>query len=187
MILGGDEIGRSQGGNNNAYCQDNDVSWFDWERADSGLLDFTRRVIHLMRAHPAFQRRRWFKGRPLRGRGVSDIAWFRFDGREMSEEDWNAGFAKSLAVFLNGDALRDLDADGRPLRDDSFLLVFNAHHEPLPFTMPPAAFGGAWRVLVDTTSNTGESSRTAAAGEVLDIEGRSMLVLARSPGSSGSP
>ena len=180
MILAGDEIGRTQHGNNNAYCQDNEISWFDWEAADRGLLEFTRRVVQLKRGHPVFQRRRWFKGRPLHGKDVADIAWFRPDGQPMSEEDWQVGFVKSIAVFLNGDALRDLDDTGERLRDESFLLVFNAHHEALPYTMPPEAFGGEWSVVVDTTTELGEHQRTLAAGEVLEMAARSLMVLARS-------
>jgi len=178
MLLGGDEMGRTQGGNNNAYCQDNEISWFDWEAADADLLAFTRRLVALMRTHPVFQRRRWFKGRLLHGTDVADIAWFRFDGGEMSEEDWQAGFAKSLAVFLNGDALRDVDADGQLPKDDSFLLVLNAHHEPLPCALPPERFGAAWRVEVDTTTARGDADRTVGAGEQLEVPARSMRRLA---------
>jgi len=179
MIVAGDEIGRTQHGNNNAYCQDNEISWLDWESADRALLEFTRRVVHLKREHPVFQRRRWFKGRPLHGKDVADIAWLRPDGEPMSEEDWQAGFVKSLALFLNGDALRDLDADGERLRDDSFLLLFNAHHEPLPFVMPAASFGEQWHVVVDTTTELGENSRTVASGAAIEVPGRAMLVLSR--------
>ena len=117
MLLGGDEIGRTQQGNNNAYCQDNEISWFDWNSADRGLLEFTRRVIRLRNEHPVFRRRGWFKGRPLHGAGISDIAWLRTDGEPMSEEDWQQGFAKSLMVFLNGEALHDTDREGTRLRD----------------------------------------------------------------------
>jgi glycogen operon protein len=126
-----------------------------------------------------FQRRRWFKGRALRGRDVADIAWFRFDGEEMSEEDWGNGFAKSLAVFLNGEDLRDVDAEGNRLRDDSFLLVFNAHHDQLTLTLPSATFGKRWEVVVDTNVDSGESEVSVAAGESIEIPPHSMLVLAR--------
>ena len=177
MLLGGDEIGRTQQGNNNAYCQDNEISWFDWEHVDQDLLEFTRRLVHLYAAHPVFRRRRWFKGRPVRGAGVGDIAWFRPDGVEMSDDDWQQPHAKSSAVFLNGDALRERDDEGRPIPDDSFLLLFNAHHEPLTFRMPAEKFGSRWRVEVDTAGNHESSS---VAGEAtLELAGRSVVVLSR--------
>ena len=177
MLLGGDEIGRTQHGNNNAYCQDNETSWFDWEHVDEELLEFTRRLIRLQAEHPVFRRRGWFKGRPVRGAGVSDIAWFRPDGAEMSDEDWQQPHAKSFGVFLNGDALRERDDEGRPIRDDSFLLLFNAHHEPLTFTMPAEKFGSRWKVEIDTAGNHESSS---VAGEAtLELAGRSAVVLSR--------
>jgi isoamylase len=180
MILGGDEIGRTQNGNNNAYCQDNEISWFDWGSPNAELCEFTRRVVDLMRTHAVFQRRRWFKGRPLRGKDAPDIAWLRFDGREMSDEDWGADGIKSFGMFLNGDALTDFNADGTRVRDDSFLLIFNAHHEPIAFTMPPSSFGADWRVVVDTMSGIGESDQLAEAGESFDVPARCMLVLCQS-------
>jgi isoamylase len=188
MLLAGDEMGRTQQGNNNAYCQDSELSWFDWEGADRGLLEFTRRVIHLMREHAVFQRRRWFKGKPLHGRDVGDIAWFRFDGEGMNDEDWQNGHARSFAMFLNGDALRDVDEDGRRLRDDSFLLVFNAHHEALPFVIP-APLGGGWKVVVDTTTEIGESGRDAqdvGTDAPLEMAARSVLVLSRGTKREGN-
>ena len=139
MLLAGDELGRTQQGNNNAYCQDNELSWIDWDNGDAKLFEFTRRVIELQARHPVFRRRGWFKGQPVRRAGGSDIAWFRPDGVEMSDEDWNQEHAKAFAVFFNGDALRDRDEDGRAVRDDSFLLLFSAHDEALSFTMPAAS------------------------------------------------
>jgi len=183
MLLGGDEMGRTQRGNNNAYCQDNEISWFDWDSMDRGLVEFTRRVIRLRSEHPVFHRRGWFKGRPLRGKGVSDIAWLRPDGEGMSDEDWQQGFVKSLMVFLNGDALHELDPDGRRVRDAAFLLLFNAHHEPLDFTLPPASFGDAWDVVIDTTTEVGERQARFTAGSVTKVEGRSIAVLSRPSGS----
>ncbi len=99
MLVAGDEIGRTQGGNNNAYCQDNEISWLDWENADLEFLDYVRRLIHFVKAHPTFGRKRWFQGRPIKGVGLEDISWFLPDGNEMSEEHWNNGFAKSLAIY----------------------------------------------------------------------------------------
>src|SRR5438105_6292780 len=152
MISGGDEIGRSQKGNNNGYCQDNELSWFDWENMDRPLFEFTRNLIELRRKHRIFHRRRWFQGRPLHGTDVKDIAWFTPQGKEMTEEDWKAGFAKSLAVFLNGDAITTPGLFGERVEDDTFYVVFNAHHEPLVFTMPDARLAPAWLKVVDTDS-----------------------------------
>src|ERR1700710_1079771 len=135
MLLGGDETGHTQGGNNNAYCQDNEISWLDWETLDDGLLEFAARLIALRREHPVFHRRRWFQGKAIRGAEVRDLGWFRPDGELMSDEDWQHGFAKSLGVFLNGEAMESLDERGEPVRDDSFYVLFNAHHEPLPFRL----------------------------------------------------
>jgi glycogen operon protein len=187
MILGGDELGRTQGGNNNAYCQDNEISWLDWDSADRDLLEFTRRVIDVLQTHPVFQRRRWFKGLPLRGKGVCDIAWFRFDGEEMLEQDWDAGVVNSLAVFLNGDALRDVDDQGHRLRDDSFLLVFNGHHESLSFTLPPPPFGDEWAVIVDTAREDGGRAAAVKARATIEVQSRSILVLSRPPAPVGGP
>jgi isoamylase len=179
MLLGGDEVGRTQQGNNNAYCQDNEISWFDWEHVDHRLLEFTRRVIQLHADHPAFRRRRWFKGRPLRGTGVSDIAWFRPDGEQMSEEDWQQAHAKSFAIFLNGDALRDVDEDGRPVRDDSFLVLFNAHHENLTFKMPAQSFGHAWSIVIDTAAESEDQGRSVEAGGTIEVSERAVVVASR--------
>jgi glycogen operon protein len=179
MLVGGDEMGRTQQGNNNAYCQDNEISWFDWESMDRALVEFTRRVIRIRSEHPVFRRRGWFKGRPLRGKGISDIAWLRPDGEGMSDEDWQQGFVKSLTVFLNGDALPDLDPDGRRECDAAFLLMFNAHHEPLDFTLPAASFGETWDVVIDTTTEVGERQARVTAGSTMKVEGRSMVVLSR--------
>jgi len=179
MLLGGDEIGRSQQGNNNAYCQDNELSWFDWEHADRGVLAFTQRLIRLQRQHPVFQRRGWFKGRALRGAGVSDIAWFRPDAERMSDQDWQEGFAKSLMLFLNGDALRELNDDGSAVKDDSFLMLFNADHDAHAFKLPGRSFGERWSLELDTATETGERTLTPAAGESVKVAGRSLIVLSR--------
>jgi glycogen operon protein len=186
MILAGDELGRTQQGNNNAYCQDNELSWIDWDHGDAKLCEFTRRVIALQARHPVFRRRGWFKGQPVRRAGASDIAWFRPDGNEMSDEDWNQEHARAFAVFLNGDALRERDEDGRPVRDDSFLLLFNAHHDTLGFTVPAAAFGHSWQVAVDTAADFVGRGRAIGAGEVIELAGRSVLVASR-PHLASSP
>jgi len=179
MLLGGDELGRTQQGNNNAYCQDNELSWIDWESGDARLREFTRRVIELQAAHPVFRRRGWFKGQPLRGAGVSDIAWFNPDGAEMTDEDWNSAHAKAFAVFLNGDALRERDEQGRTVRDDSFLLLFNAHDETISFTLPPESFGRKWQVVVDTKTDAVGNGPSLAAGDAVEVAGRSIVVASR--------
>jgi glycogen operon protein len=181
MLLGGDEIGRTQRGNNNAYCQDNETSWYDWDDADLELLDFTRQLIAFRQAHPVFRRRGWFKGRPIKGRGSADIAWFKPDGVEMTEQDWTEWFAKSFAVFLNGDALRSRDEQGRRVRDDSFLLLFNAHVEGVNFVLPDASWGRHWRPEIDTVvagSFIPDASDLAASASIIR-SGLSLLVLRR--------
>jgi isoamylase len=160
MMLHGDEIGRTQRGNNNAYCQDNEISWVDWEHVDEDLLAFTSVVTAIRRQYAVFRRRRWFQGRPIHGNGVSDIAWFAPDGREMNEDDWNAPSAKTIAVFLNGDALPWQDPRGHPMRSDSFLMLFNAHHETIDFVVPAEEWGLEWRVVLDTSHVVPEADPT---------------------------
>ncbi|MFL5313211.1 MAG: glycogen debranching protein GlgX [Myxococcales bacterium] len=182
MISGGDEIGRSQKGNNNAYCQDNELSWFDWENFDEPLLNFTRNLIALRRKHRIFARRKWFQGRPLHGTGVKDIAWFTPHAKEMSEEDWKAGFAKSLGVFLNGDAIASTDMYGDRVTDDSFYFIFNAHHEPLQFTLPDGSFAQNWLKLIDTNDRPRRHDRRKGqqefpAGGKIEVPARSLILL----------
>jgi len=140
MLQAGDEIGRTQYGNNNAYCQDNELSWLDWELDSSQqeLLDFTRFVIRLFHRHPVLRRRKFFRGRQLRGSEVKDLAWFRPDGQETTDQDWNNGYARVLGVRLAGDAIAEVDEQGNAIVDDTLLLLLNAHHEPLSFTLPEA-------------------------------------------------
>ncbi|HVE45472.1 MAG TPA: glycogen debranching protein GlgX [Acidimicrobiales bacterium] len=178
MILGGDEIGRTQMGNNNAYCQDNEISWLNWEEQDGALTAFTSRLISLRKMHPVFRRRRFFQGRPLRGPESTDIAWFRPDGSEMTEEDWQEGFAKAVMVFLNGDAILTPDSRGEPIFGESFLVLFNGFHEPLDFTMPAPGFGERWVNTVDTADALREGEQ-AKAGEQVTVEGRSVMLLRR--------
>jgi len=181
MLLGGDEMGRTQAGNNNAYCQDDEISWFDWQNVDADLLEYTTRLIALRRAHPVFRRRRWFQGKPIHGEGVRDIGWFRPDGELMRDEDWQRAFSKSIGVFLNGDAISSLDERGEPVKDDSFYVLFNAHHEPLPFRLPAREqWGNRWRKVLDTTEplpNPGQEVHEA--GNEIPVESRSVVVLVR--------
>jgi isoamylase len=182
MILGGDEIGRTQQGNNNAYCQDNEISWYDWANADQHLLEFTRRLIRFTHRHPVFCRRRWFQGRPIHGSNVSDIGWFTPGGTEMSEDDWRAGFAKFLAVFLNGHAIPTPNERGEQIIDDSFYLMFNAHHEPLEFMFPDAKWGERWVEILDTCSGTDDLDEEKFGIEhpargTIDVQAWSLRVL----------
>ncbi|MET0577477.1 MAG: glycogen debranching protein GlgX, partial [Ilumatobacteraceae bacterium] len=178
MIRAGDEIGHTQHGNNNAYCQDNDISWLQWPDADRQLFEFCRSVIALRAQHPVFRRRRFFEGRALRGHDVSDIAWFRPDGIEMTDDDWTAGFARSLGVFLNGASLPDPDPLGRQINDDSFLILFNAHEHPVTFMIPPARWGPDWTTVLDTAA-PGAAPFRVNAGGTADIEAFSLRLLGR--------
>lgn len=183
MLLGGDEIGRTQRGNNNAYCQDNDISWFDWEHLDTDLLAFTRHIIDLRRQHPVFKRRRWFQGRPIYGSDADDIGWFTPAGNEMSEEDWNTGFAKSLGVFLNGEGIAAPDPRGERVIDDSFYILFNSHHEAIGFHLPTRDWGRAWIKVLDTYKDTIERRRQKdqvyKARQKVMVPSRSLLVMRR--------
>ncbi|HLH68766.1 MAG TPA: glycogen debranching protein GlgX [Candidatus Dormibacteraeota bacterium] len=174
MILAGDEMGRTQRGNNNAYCQDNEISWLDWEHRDEQLLEFTARLIRLRREHPVFRRRRWFLGRPIHGEGMTDIAWFKPDGNPMTDRDWNDGFARSLAVFLNGEEIASPDPRGRRLRDDSFFILFNAHDQPLRFVLPRGPYGRRWMRILDTANPL---PRFYRAGGQVPVEERSLVLL----------
>ncbi len=185
MIVHGDEMGRTQHGNNNAYCQDNAVSWVDWADARQhwALQEFTAKVIKLRHEHPVLRRRRFFGGRPIRkGDELRDIAWFTTKGEEMTERDWDTDFGKAVAVFLNGEGIPDLDQRGQQVTDDSFLLCFNAHYEALDFTAPPSSYGSTWESTLDTAQPVDhqiDGPRTVKAGEVIAVEARSLLVLCR--------
>ncbi|MFC9326815.1 glycogen debranching protein GlgX [Kitasatospora sp. NPDC057015] len=209
MLSHGDELGRTQHGNNNAYCQDNELSWVHWPAepkagpdgtddapgaegtaaepagagSDARLLEFTQGMIWLRRDHPVFRRRRFFHGRPVSGThdDLTDIAWFTPAGEEMTKRDWGASYAKSLTVFLNGDAISEPDRRGGKITDDSFLLMFNAHFEPLEFTVP-AGHGKEWHVVVDTAQPVLPAPGTGArvkAGDALWLTDRSLMVLQR--------
>ncbi|MBN1699445.1 MAG: glycogen debranching protein GlgX [Spirochaetales bacterium] len=177
MLLGGDEISRTQGGNNNAYCQDNDITWFHWDKKDEELLDFTTRLIRFRQDHPVFRRRHWFKGRFIHGSNVEDIGWFTIAGDEMEENHWGEGFAKSIGVFLNGKAISRQDERGRPIVDDSFYLLFNSHHEPLPFILPDKTWGRVWKVVLDTARGWMNREITLKARGKIDVKDRSLVVL----------
>ncbi len=194
MLAAGDEMSRSQGGNNNAYCQDNEISWVHWPPAGSFpgvlgpgaaevLVDFTQRLIRLRRDHPALRRRQYLQGRPVRGADdqLGDVAWFTPGGEEMTEQDWDAGSAQSLTVFLNGGAITEADRRGQPIRDDSFLLLFNASPRDLEFVVPPARYGESWETVLDTAhpAERFEDPVMAKAGGLIPVRDRSLQVLRR--------
>jgi isoamylase len=178
MLVAGDELSRTQNGNNNAYCQDNELSWINWDKADKELINFTKQLIHFRHKHPTFRRRRWFQGQPIKGIGIEDIGWFQPDGSEMSEEHWNQDFAKSMAVFLNGQGIRSVGPKGEQVTDDSFYIIFNAHHERLEFRLPSRKYGSNWIKVIDTnTSTITDDSETYNAKETIIAESRSIIVL----------
>jgi glycogen operon protein len=175
MLLGGDESGRTQGGNNNAYCQDNEISWQDWDHVDADLLEYTRRLIALRREHPVLRRRRWFQGLPIRG--SVDLGWCKPDGTEMSDQDWDAGSTASVGLFLNGEAITDRDRRGQRVTDDSFLLLFNADHEPIEWTLPKQ-WGDCWEAVLETSGPEREGERLES-GRALAVAPRSLVVMQR--------
>jgi glycogen operon protein len=180
MLLAGDEIGRTQRGNNNAYCQDSEIGWVDWtlDRRAKDLLAFTRRAIALRRKHPAIGRAKFFYGRRIAGSEVKDLAWFRPDGKEMTEDDWTNGLTRCFALRMAGDALDEVDARGRPLRDDTLLLVLNAHWQPVTFVLPAHRPGLRWEPLLYTRTPDGYvRPRPLKAGAAYDIEARSLALL----------
>jgi glycogen operon protein len=151
MLLGGDEIGRTQRGNNNAWCQDNEVSWYDWNSDPHAeeLRDFTRRVIRLRRQHPVFRRDSFLRGQKIGESELPDVWWFRADGRKMTRRDWNDG-ERVLGMFLNGKGITSLGHRGEQIEDDSFIVLFNAHHEDRAFMLPRRGFGAQWTVELST-------------------------------------
>ncbi|WP_149202969.1 glycogen debranching protein GlgX [Actinotalea subterranea] len=185
MIAHGDELGRTQAGNNNGYCQDNELTWVDWDldEAQEKHLEFARRVVRLRREHPVLRRRRFFFGSADHGgeSELGDIAWLTTSGEHMSDADWQDGLARAVMVFLNGEAIAEPDARGERVVDDSFLIMYNAAPEPETFTLPPAEFGTTWTCVVDT-DHTLEPGAEVGAGATVEITGRSTLVLMRPVG-----
>ncbi|HEV7213142.1 MAG TPA: glycogen debranching protein GlgX [Blastococcus sp.] len=180
MLLHGDELGRSQRGNNNGYCQDSELTWIDWDDVDEGLLEFTKLVTKLRIDHPTFRRRRFFHGRPVRraeGDPVQDIAWLTPDGDIMTDDDWDVGFAKSLAMYLNGHGIRETDERGEDVVDDCFFLAFNAGDESIEFTAPSSDYAQTWTVVVDTAEFGEVAPVEVKAGDKLTVDARAMVVL----------
>ena len=176
MLVAGDEQGRTQQGNNNAYCQDNEISWLNWANVDVSLLDFTKKLIHFRREHPVFCRRKWFQGLPIRGTGVEDIVWFLPDASEMDDHHWQEDYARSLAVFLNGAGIRSVDTDGKKIVDANFYLIFNAYWEDVTYTLPGENYGAGWFKILDTNNDTIESFGNYSAGDSILVPSRSILL-----------
>jgi glycogen operon protein len=188
MIRGGDELSQSQGGNNNAYCQDNELNWLDWELnpEQQEFLEFVRRMTELWRTQPVFQRRRFFYGRGIRGSAIKDISWIDSTGQEMSDDAWSAGFIRSLGIRLAGDLIGDLDERGQPVTGDSFLLLLNAHHEPIPFQLPATKVEHRWERLVDTT-NPSAGASMVSSNEPYQLAARSLSVFRTSTIAATEP
>jgi isoamylase len=178
MICGGDEIGRTQLGNNNAYCQDNEISWYDWNLDDrrKKLLEFTAKLIELRRAHPNLRRRKFYQDRVVHHSVVKDIAWYRTDGQEMTEEEWNAGWVRSLAWMLNGQTLDAVNEMGQPVKDDTFLVLLNSSHEKVSYRLPDGPHGHGWQMVLDT-SDLEEPFKSGELGASVELAARSLVLL----------
>ncbi len=180
MLLAGDELGHTQQGNNNAYCQDNNLSWIDWNLRpeDRELYAFVERMIQIRKQHPIFRRRNFFQGRQIRGAGIKDILWLKPDGLEMSDAEWNTSFARCLGVYLLGNALDEQDQRGCPIVDDDFLMLLNAHHEPIHFVLPAYRSNARWQALLDTSNTFGQPPEGYYfAGKAYPLQGRALALL----------
>ncbi|CAH0246363.1 Glycogen operon protein GlgX homolog [Microbacterium oxydans] len=179
MISHGDELGRTQGGNNNGYAQDNEITWVDWDAADHPLIEFTAAVTRLRRTHPTFRRSRFFDGRPVRaedGERIPDVVWLRPDAVPMAPEDWDSGFGLSVGMFLNGHGIREKDLRGRPVTDQNFLVYFNSGDEAVDLTLPDDRHGDSWQIMIDTAGERGNES-AVPAGDSIELQAKSLLVL----------
>jgi glycogen operon protein len=181
MICAGDEMGRTQGGNNNAYCHDDEISWLDWNLDDRrrALLGFTRRLVRLRLSQPVLQRRRFFRGGHLWDSSLKDLAWFRPDGAEMTQEDWEKPFARSVAFLLGGDAISTPDERGARIVGDTLLVLLNSWHEPVRQVLPDVVWGREWEILLDTAGGTDAKRDLVAAGGSVPVEARSLVLLSR--------
>ena len=180
MLLAGDELGNTQNGNNNVYCQDNEISWIDWQAADQELLDYTKSLIRFCNEHPSFRRRRWFQGLPVTGSEIKDIIWFYPDGNAVPDPAWENDLAKTFGVYLNGEGIRCVNFDGQRIKDDSFLIIFNSTDEPVNFVLPASERGDRWYILIDSNKGYISEKKTEkefGAGESLSVPERSVMVL----------
>jgi glycogen operon protein len=178
MLCGGDELSHTQQGNNNAYCQDNELTWLNWDLNDEQkrFLEFVRKVTSIRREQPVFQRRKFFQGRRIRGSDFKDVSWFEPAGKEMSDEAWNAGFVQCLGLRLAGDVIGDVDERGEPIVGETLLLLLNAHHEPIPFTLPETRPEHHWERLLDTY-DLSEAVLLFTGGQHYLLQGRSLALL----------
>jgi glycogen operon protein len=178
MLCGGDEIGRTQNGNNNAYCQDNEISWNNWnlDERKRKLLDFTCGLIAFRRKHPNLRRRKFFQDREVYHPSSRDIAWYRTDGQEMTQEQWNTGWMRSLAVMLNGQTLGQVDQMGDPITDDTFLVMLNSFGNCVTYTLPHSPRNRGWKLLMNTHELDDPFGEKLLEG-VLDVAGRSVMIL----------
>jgi glycogen operon protein len=180
MMLAGDEIGRSQLGNNNAYCQDNELSWTHWDldREQQDFLEFVSNMIEFRRRHPVFSRRRFLQANAINAEGLKEIVWLTPEGTEMTETEWNQHFARCLGVYLAGAAIERSDKRGRPVTDNNFMLLFNAHHEEIPFVLPQFLTDKAWWTVLDTSAEGNPfEQRRHEAGALYPLQGRSLALL----------
>jgi glycogen operon protein len=179
MLVHGDELGRTQLGNNNGYCQDSELTWINWESIDQPLVEFTAAVNALRAKHPTFRRSRFFDGRPvLRGEGerLPDIVWLDADGTTMKPEDWDSGFGRSVGMFLNGDGIQGKDVRGRRITDVNFLLYFNAHDDMVKFSLPSDEYAPAWDIIIDTAGHNADTAPVKAGGHI-PVDAKSLVVL----------
>lgn len=182
MLLGGDEFSRTQHGNNNAWCQDNELSWFhwDWDDDQRALFEFTHRLVELRREHPVFRRPAFLEGTGGEGSDLPDVWWMRPDGRRMTQRDWRHGDARAIGVFLNGEEIPMLTQRGEPVVDESFLLLFNGHYEPIEFKLPTKRFGARWQFALSTAEpDVADGARSYTARVGVPVESRSIIVLRR--------
>ena len=179
MILGGDELSHGQKGNNNTYCQDNELTWLNWDldERQKSFLEFAKKLIVIWRTQPVLQRRKFFQGRAIRGSDIKDISFFSPSGQEMSDEDWNAGFVKCLGVRLAGDLINDENERGEPIVGETLLLLLNAHWEPISFTLPQTREGHLWDRILDT-ADLSEHQRDYQGGQQYEVKDRSLALLA---------
>jgi isoamylase len=179
MILGGDEISRTQHGNNNAYCQDNETAWVDWCLDDRkiALLEFTQKLIQMRRDHPSLHRRKFYQGRAIRGTEEKDLVWLRPDGQEMTDEEWGLGWVRCLGMMLNGETIGEVDESGEPMKDDTFLIMLNCHHEPIQFFVPKPPEAEKWEIVIDTNDPAlAANARFADTGTAIDLVPLSLVV-----------